>query len=194
MVHTATNLNLWPLCTKRSIEVQYLALYIHQIYLNWHSPTSTHQRHPATTWNAQNPNPTRADQAWRGTSKQPVTCSYDVLEYASETNETYTQRYGGGRPLGRAFVVGMNPGPWGMVSCSAPSRSPPPPDPPLARCPHLDLPLSPPPYPPPLQSLSLSLSLCFVCTSYVNTYSTTRLSLFVAICVVRLCWKGRRVG
>eukprot|EP00752_Nemacystus_decipiens_P002395 g2260.t1 len=60
------------------------------------------------------------DQTWRGTSKLPVTCSYDVLEYASETNEAYTQRYGGGRPLGRAFVVGMNPGPWGMVQTGVP--------------------------------------------------------------------------
>lgn len=55
------------------------------------------------------------DRKWKGTSKQPVACSYNVLEYASETNEAYTRRFGGGRPLGRAFVVGMNPGPWGMV-------------------------------------------------------------------------------
>eukprot|EP00903_Cladosiphon_okamuranus_P014953 g13841.t1 len=60
------------------------------------------------------------DQTWRGTSKQPVNCSYNVLEYASETNEAYIQRFGGGRPLGRAFVVGMNPGPWGMVQTGVP--------------------------------------------------------------------------
>lgn len=39
-----------------------------------------------------------------------------MLEYASEPNEAYTREYGGGRTLGRAFVVGMNPGPWGMAS------------------------------------------------------------------------------
>ena len=55
-------------------------------------------------------------QAWKGTSKQAVTCSYDVLEYAFEPYEAYTREYGGGRALGRALVVGMNPGPWGMVS------------------------------------------------------------------------------
>ncbi|CAN0102837.1 unnamed protein product [Ectocarpus sp. 6 AP-2014] len=60
------------------------------------------------------------DRKWKGTSKQPVSCSYNVLEYASETNEAYTQRYGGGRPFGRAFVVGMNPGPWGMVQTGVP--------------------------------------------------------------------------
>lgn len=48
-----------------------------------------------------------------------MSCSYDVLEYATETNEAYTRRYGGDRPLGRAFVVGMNPGPWGMVRITA---------------------------------------------------------------------------
>lgn len=45
-----------------------------------------------------------------------MTCSYNVLEYASDPHEAYTREYGGGRALGRAFIVGMNPGPWGMVS------------------------------------------------------------------------------
>lgn len=44
-----------------------------------------------------------------------MACSYNVLEYAWEPHEAYTRQYGGGRALGRALVVGMNPGPWGMV-------------------------------------------------------------------------------
>lgn len=56
------------------------------------------------------------DKTWRGTSKQAVACSYNVLEYASEPHEAYTRHFGGGRALGRALIVGMNPGPWGMVS------------------------------------------------------------------------------
>ena len=45
-----------------------------------------------------------------------MACSYGVLEYAWDPYEAYTRQYGGGRALGRALVVGMNPGPWGMVS------------------------------------------------------------------------------
>lgn len=54
------------------------------------------------------------DKKWKGTGKQTVTCSYNVLEYASDPHEAYTRKYGG-RTTGRALVVGMNPGPWGMV-------------------------------------------------------------------------------
>lgn len=45
-----------------------------------------------------------------------------MLEYAFEPYEAYTREYGGGRAQGRAFVVGMNPGPWGMVSSLAVMR------------------------------------------------------------------------
>lgn len=59
---------------------------------------------------------------FRGSTKQPVSCSYNVLEYASKTNEMYTRRYGG-RSAGRVLLVGMNPGPWGMVSLAVTLRS-----------------------------------------------------------------------
>lgn len=42
----------------------------------------------------------------------PVAVTYHPLSYAWAPHQAYLQRYGAGRK--RAFLVGMNPGPWGM--------------------------------------------------------------------------------
>jgi len=48
----------------------------------------------------------------------PVTHVYNPLEYACGPHEAYLKRYGSGR---RAVVLlGMNPGPWGMVQTGIP--------------------------------------------------------------------------
>ncbi|CAM9721481.1 unnamed protein product [Choristocarpus tenellus] len=60
-----------------------------------------------------------SDTEWHGSPKCAVNCSYNVLEYAWEPHEDFTRRYGG-RSLGRALLVGMNPGPWGMVQTGVP--------------------------------------------------------------------------
>lgn len=48
----------------------------------------------------------------------PVTHVYNPLEYARELGEQYLRRFGGGR--GRALLLGMNPGPWGMAQTGVP--------------------------------------------------------------------------
>ncbi len=48
----------------------------------------------------------------------PVTHVYNPLVYARTAHSAYLERYGGGR---KEFVlVGMNPGPWGMVQTGVP--------------------------------------------------------------------------
>lgn len=48
----------------------------------------------------------------------PVTCVYHPLSYARLPYEAYVRRYGGGRK--EAVLIGMNPGPWGMVQTGVP--------------------------------------------------------------------------
>jgi single-strand selective monofunctional uracil DNA glycosylase len=48
----------------------------------------------------------------------PVSAVYSPLEYARAPHEAYLRRYG--RPGCRAILVGMNPGPWGMVQTGVP--------------------------------------------------------------------------
>ncbi len=48
----------------------------------------------------------------------PVTHVYDPLVYARGTYETYLRRFAG--PGREAVLVGMNPGPWGMVQTGVP--------------------------------------------------------------------------
>ncbi|MCH7814612.1 MAG: single-stranded DNA-binding protein [Planctomycetes bacterium] len=49
---------------------------------------------------------------------RPVTHVYNPLEYARRPHETYLTRYGCGQP--EVVLVGMNPGPWGMVQTGVP--------------------------------------------------------------------------
>lgn len=48
----------------------------------------------------------------------PVAYVYNPLEYARAPHEAYVQRYG--RGPGRALLLGMNPGPFGMVQTGVP--------------------------------------------------------------------------
>lgn len=48
----------------------------------------------------------------------PVTHVYDPLEYAWEPHEEYLRRFGAGSK--EVVLVGMNPGPWGMVQTGVP--------------------------------------------------------------------------
>jgi single-strand selective monofunctional uracil DNA glycosylase len=48
----------------------------------------------------------------------PVTCVYNPLAYAWEPHEQYLERYGAGPK--RVLLVGMNPGPFGMVQTGVP--------------------------------------------------------------------------
>ncbi|HET6585859.1 MAG TPA: uracil-DNA glycosylase family protein [Nannocystaceae bacterium] len=48
----------------------------------------------------------------------PVTCVYNPLDYAAAPHEAYLQRYG--TAPGRVLLVGMNPGPFGMVQTGVP--------------------------------------------------------------------------
>ena len=48
----------------------------------------------------------------------PVACVYDPLDYARENHEAYLSRYA--RPGVEALLVGMNPGPFGMVQTGVP--------------------------------------------------------------------------
>jgi single-strand selective monofunctional uracil DNA glycosylase len=48
----------------------------------------------------------------------PVTCVYNPLDYAAAPHEEYLRRYGG--LGGRVLLVGMNPGPFGMVQTGVP--------------------------------------------------------------------------
>lgn len=48
----------------------------------------------------------------------PVTHVYDPLEYAAESVADYLERYG--QPGPRTLLLGMNPGPWGMVQTGVP--------------------------------------------------------------------------
>lgn len=48
----------------------------------------------------------------------PVTHVYNPLDYARELHESYLQRYGGGQK--EVFLLGMNPGPWGMAQTGVP--------------------------------------------------------------------------
>jgi len=48
----------------------------------------------------------------------PVTHVYNPLQYASETYERYLERFG--RKRGRVALVGMNPGPFGMMQTGVP--------------------------------------------------------------------------
>ncbi len=49
---------------------------------------------------------------------KPVAYVYNPLEYAREPHEQYLRRYGGVRP--EVLLLGMNPGPWGMVQTGIP--------------------------------------------------------------------------
>jgi len=48
----------------------------------------------------------------------PVCCVYNPLEYARAPHELYLSRYGGGRK--EVLLLGMNPGPFGMVQTGVP--------------------------------------------------------------------------
>jgi single-strand selective monofunctional uracil DNA glycosylase len=48
----------------------------------------------------------------------PVTCVYNPLDYAAAPHEEYLRRYGS--LGGRVLLVGMNPGPFGMVQTGVP--------------------------------------------------------------------------
>lgn len=48
----------------------------------------------------------------------PVTHTYNPLDYARAMHEAYLRRFGKGRK--RAVVLGMNPGPWGMAQTGVP--------------------------------------------------------------------------
>lgn len=48
----------------------------------------------------------------------PVSHVYDPLDYAWEPHRTYLERYGQGER--EILMVGMNPGPWGMVQTGIP--------------------------------------------------------------------------
>ena len=48
----------------------------------------------------------------------PVCCVYNPLEYARAPHELYLDRYGGGRK--EVLLLGMNPGPFGMVQTGVP--------------------------------------------------------------------------
>lgn len=48
----------------------------------------------------------------------PVACVYDPLDYARENHEQYLSRYG--RVGVEAVLIGMNPGPFGMVQTGVP--------------------------------------------------------------------------
>ena len=49
---------------------------------------------------------------------EPVTCIYNPLEYALESHLLYLKKYGRGRK--RVVLLGMNPGPYGMVQTGVP--------------------------------------------------------------------------
>jgi single-strand selective monofunctional uracil DNA glycosylase len=49
---------------------------------------------------------------------RPVACVYNPLDYAREPHERYLERWGRGRK--RVLLVGMNPGPFGMVQTGVP--------------------------------------------------------------------------
>ena len=48
----------------------------------------------------------------------PVTCVYNPLSYAGAPHRTYLERYGDGPK--KAVLIGMNPGPFGMVQTGVP--------------------------------------------------------------------------
>jgi single-strand selective monofunctional uracil DNA glycosylase len=58
------------------------------------------------------------DEVERLTFSDPVTCVYDPLDYAWSLHEAYLRRFGEG--TGRIVLVGMNPGPFGMVQTGVP--------------------------------------------------------------------------
>jgi single-strand selective monofunctional uracil DNA glycosylase len=49
---------------------------------------------------------------------EPVCCVYNPLEYARAPHELYAHRYGGGPK--EVLLLGMNPGPFGMVQTGVP--------------------------------------------------------------------------
>jgi single-strand selective monofunctional uracil DNA glycosylase len=49
---------------------------------------------------------------------QPVTCVYDPTDYAREPLSLYLDKYG--QSPKRVVLVGMNPGPWGMLQTGVP--------------------------------------------------------------------------
>jgi single-strand selective monofunctional uracil DNA glycosylase len=49
---------------------------------------------------------------------EPVCCVYNPLEYARAPHELYLSRYGGGTK--EVLLLGMNPGPFGMVQTGVP--------------------------------------------------------------------------
>lgn len=54
----------------------------------------------------------------RLTFSAPVAHVYNPLDYAREVHESYLTRFGDRR--GRALLLGMNPGPWGMAQTGVP--------------------------------------------------------------------------
>ncbi len=48
----------------------------------------------------------------------PITHVYNPLRYAWEAHAQYLNRFGAQR--GRVVLIGMNPGPWGMVQTGVP--------------------------------------------------------------------------
>jgi single-strand selective monofunctional uracil DNA glycosylase len=70
-----------------------------------------------------------ADRLWQATVKArdavdrlrfapPVACVYDPLRYAERAHRAYVDRFGGGTK--RVLLLGMNPGPFGMVQTGVP--------------------------------------------------------------------------
>ncbi|MEM6367400.1 MAG: uracil-DNA glycosylase family protein [Myxococcota bacterium] len=59
-----------------------------------------------------------ADEVDALTFGPPVTHVYNPLRYAFEAHADYLRKYGG--ETGRVILIGMNPGPWGMVQTGVP--------------------------------------------------------------------------
>lgn len=49
---------------------------------------------------------------------EPVAAVYNPLDYARDAHELYLRRYGNSKK--RVILLGMNPGPWGMVQTGVP--------------------------------------------------------------------------
>lgn len=50
----------------------------------------------------------------------PVAYVYNPLDYAAVPYRRYLERWAAGRRRGRALLIGMNPGPWGMAQTGIP--------------------------------------------------------------------------
>src|SRR5690606_16638603 len=104
---------------RRSAAAEYRAL--DRVYSRPVTSAATPSREAART-------PDRAlAEIYRALSKRvgalrfgpPVACTYNPLAYAREPFERYLERYAGSAPR-EVVLVGMNPGPFGMVQTGVP--------------------------------------------------------------------------